>query len=144
MGAVTLVSLAVIFLPVILDGEGYRHLSAGIPEKPPGLSIIQQFPDLEVRESEVVVTRERVDASSLSSEKNWFVHVADHPNMDAAVSLVRSLVDGGYKASYRMISREGQKVFTVEIKAGASRIDGETIAMKLQKEYGLSTRLVQR
>lgn len=147
LGAVTVVSVVAIFLPFILDGAGYEYLTTRhsyISATSPDSSVTRKPPDLEKYGSKVVITQERVDAGSLSAEKNWFVHVADRRSIDAANSLIRFLVDGGYKASYRMISRGGTEVFRVEIKTGASRTDGETIAMKIRKEHGFNTRLVQR
>ena len=147
LGTVTIVSLAVIFLPILLDGEGYRYLSsrdAATQGVSPRLSIIQKFPELLEHEKEVVVTREQVNAKDFPSGKNWFVHVADRKSIDGASSLVQSLVDNGYKASYRMIAEGGKQTFKIEVDAGQSEADGKAAAMKIRKEYGFDAVLIRR
>ena len=67
LGAVVIVSLAAIFLPLVFDGEGYQQLSRVDLEAPlsPRISFDQSFPEL--RDSEVVSTREQISVRDLPS-----------------------------------------------------------------------------
>ena len=146
LGAIVLVSMAVIFLPILFDGDGYRQLSNfefNIPEQP-RISFDQNFRELGISDSEIVVTREQVDINNFSSKKFWFVHIDDKSNMDSATNLVRRLTDLDYNASYRMISKEGKTWFKVEVRVGDKEVDAQNIARQIKKEYGFSTSIVQR
>ncbi len=146
LGATVIVSLGVIFLPIIFDGDGYRQLSdveLEIPEQP-RISFEQNFPELSRHDSRVVVTREQVNVGDLSSAKRWFVHVTDYDTMDSAAGLVKRLSDGGYKASYRVVSKGGGKTFKVEVNAGGNKAGAQGIAERIKENYGFKTSLARR
>ena len=146
LGAAVLMVFAAIFLPVIFDGAGYRQLSKielGIPEET-RISFEQDFPELYEKNSQVVIARKQVDVGDLSADKRWFVHVADYGNMEAAANLVKRLTTGGYKASYKMVSKEGDTTFRVEVRAGDNKSDAQGVSMRLGRDYGFKTSLVQR
>ena len=140
-------SLAVIFLPAILDGDGYRHLSfrgAADQAAPPRLSITQRVPEPVEQEPHTAVSRETIDVEDLSSGKSWFVHVADQKSIDHAGILIQTLAGDGYKATYRMVVGDGGQVFKVEVNAGQSEADARAVATNIRKKYGFQTTLMRR
>ncbi len=144
LGATVIVSLAVIFLPVVFDGDGYRQLSKveiDVPERP-RLSFEQNFPELPERS--MVVTRGRIDASDPPAAGDWFVRVADFDAADAAESLVKRLSDRGYRATYKSVVKGGDETFKVEVNVGADKAEAEDVAARIKQEYGFKTSLARR
>lgn len=146
LGATVIVSLAVIFLPAVFDGEGYRQLSRveiDVPERP-HISFEQNFPELPERTPAMVFTREQVDAADPPAVGDWFVRVADFDDQDAAASLVKRLSDGGYKAAYRLVAKEGGQTFKVEVNTGGGKAGAKEIAARIRKEYDFKASPVRR
>lgn len=146
LGATVLVSLAVIFLPIIFDGGGYRQLSkveVDVPEQP-HISFEQNFPELPERTPKMVITREQVEIGDSPADEVWFVHVADRDSRAGAAELVKRLNGRGYRASYRPASAEDGGAFKVEVNAGADKAAAGKIAARIEREYGLKTSLIRR
>ena len=146
LGAAVIISLGVIFLPVIFDGDGYRQLTGvdlDIPEQP-HISFDQSFPQLSGQSARIETRREQVNVQDLPASKLWFVYVDDRDSIDGASSLARRLTDDGYQASYRMVSVAGDRKFRVEVKAGEDRVQAGNIALRIKQDYQVSTSLTQR
>ena len=146
LGATVIVSLAVIFLPAIFDGDGYRQLSRveiDVPERP-RMSFEQNFPELIEHSPAMVVTRERMDAADPPAAGDWFVRVAELDNAEAAADLVKRLSARGYKAAYKSVAKDGDEAFKVEVDAGGDKTGAEEIAARIKREYGFKTSLARR
>lgn len=74
LGAVVIVSLAAVFLPIVFDGEGYQQLSRVDLDAPltPRISFDQSFPEL--RDPKVVSTREQISVQDLASTARGGAH----------------------------------------------------------------------
>lgn len=146
LGATVIVSLAVIFLPVVFDGDGYRQLSKvdiDVPERP-HISFEQNFPELPDRSPAVVVTREQINAADPPAPGDWFVRVADFDRLDDATDLVRRLSARGYKAAYKSVARGEDKTYKVEVDAGGDRAEAEDLAARIKRDYKFATSLARR
>ena len=155
VGAVTLVSLGVIFLPMIFDGSGYDRLPDAdfdIPAQPE-MIFDQSFENLPAR-GEVSVKKllEDIDVRELpenpeqgAAAADWVVQAGVFSHENNARLRVRRLTDAGYNAQYQEqeLAPGGEPRFLVEVGPGTEKQMQRT-ADKLRNEIGIKDVLIRR
>jgi len=165
VGAGVLVSLAVIFLPMLLEdrqGHEVRIETSNIPVKP---EVDQEFhsrvlplPDDEpliaplsaddlrataerpVEESVPVAEEEPEQRVGLSA---WVLQVASLSNRSNAEALVENLRSGGYTAFLEQIHVKGTQLFRVRVGPEADRKRAEHALEDVQKQFNLKGQVVR-
>ena len=153
-GAITIVSLAVIFLPLIFDGSGYKQLpniDLNIPAQPE-IIIDQKFEMLPSSgESGLKHLREEIDLQTMIKTPSreqvptdlWKVQVGVFANEENAKDQVRALQKKGYSVYYRSMLNAGEKKFFVEI-GPDNKQKIQQITKELKGVLGMQDILVKR
>lgn len=140
VGAVVLVALGVILVPVLLDGSGYksRHdRNIQIPVKPllPTLKEVQVKPvaivaPVEIRKQQVEQKKAAAPAKPIQS---WALQVGTFSQKSNALAFRDSLRKEGY-TTYLANKNSGQKSYRVRIGPELEKAQLEKIKTKLMSE----------
>ena len=164
VGAAVLLSLAVIFIPMILDGSGQNSVTKIDMEIPPEPKIV--FSD-EIQQSDLTPkvisnNNEQTKQSSQIDPKNnvmpevtvssktgaelmsWVVQVGAFGEREKATSMQKKLVDAGYDALVEVGSNKGKEYFRVKVGPLISQDVATQTRDKLRKELKLETAFVTR
>ncbi len=147
IGAILLVALGVIFIPVLLDGSGFKSRNSRSIEMPPE----PEFPPLsEIELKPVIPTHlkqksEPAPASSkpasrttLKQPTNAFaLQVSTVTIKDNAYQLRDKLRKDGYTAYVETRTKNGKTSYRVRIGPELDKSKLKTLKTKLQKKYGL-------
>jgi DedD protein len=151
IGAILLVALGVIFIPVLLDGSGFKSRNSRTIEMPPE----PEFPPLSEIELQPVVPKhkkqqaESTAAVSTSSAKpaagtslrqptNAFaLQVSTVTIKENAYALRDKLRKDGYAAYVETRTKNGKTRYRVRIGPELDKDKLRTMKSTLQKEYGL-------
>ena len=122
VGTIVLLALALIFLPILFDGDGdYRpRLSSRIPGPP-------AVPPLE----EPVPTRPDISADASGLPTAWVVRLGIFNDEDNAAALLRRLREAGYRAYTRPL-RDDTGVF---VGPWPARDRAEEYLARLQRQF---------
>ena len=165
VGAAVLLSLAVIFIPMVLDGSGQTSVTKIDMEIPPEPKIVFsdeiQQSDLEPKPTQTpqedrVVTATQVDpvnnivpevtvSNKTGSElMSWVVQVGAFGEREKATSMQKKLVDAGYDAIVEVGSNQGKEYFRVKVGPLISQDVATQTRDKLRKDLKLETAFVTR
>ncbi|OPX56623.1 DedD protein [Oceanospirillum multiglobuliferum] len=141
IGAVILLSLAVIFLPIILDG-GQRpalpQTTSAIPAQPPKPEIKVKIPEPIPTPAPIVKTPEREQWQAGLTENNtlaaWTLQAATFKDEANALSLRDRLRKVGLKSYVR----NRQTFYVVYVGPVADPQKAEQLKARLKKELGIS------
>ena len=163
VGVAVLLSLAVIFLPLILDGSGKQQVSRvdlDIPEEPrlvfsdelledakqPAPELAKSAPtnttDIDVVKQivpEVVAPKDTPTALL-----GWVVQVGAFSEKEKAVAMQDSLVNKGFDSFVELYSSGDQPMYRVKVGPMISQDKAVASQAKLQKELKLDTTFVTR
>ena len=151
VGAIVLGCLAIIFIPIILDGEGVQisQMQSNIPPAPalPKRPVIepprpQILSDELVKEAEVSVTEAEVVPQQPQLDKQglpdaWSVRLASFGEQENAKALVARLLKQGYKAYSRTLGSSQGKLEAVYIGPVLTKSETEALLSELEAEFGL-------
>ncbi len=153
-GAITIVSLAIIFLPLIFDGSGYKQLpdmNLDIPAQPE-ITIDQRFDMLPAPgKAGLQRLREKIDLNTVTknsplesvTERQWKVQVGVFANEENAKYQVLMLEEKGYAAGYRSLIQAGVQKFFVEI-GPDNKQKMQQAAEELKSNLGLDDVLLKK
>ncbi len=166
VGAAVLLSLAVIFIPMILDGSGQNSVTKIDMEIPPEPKIV--FSD-EIQQSDLapkvnhdknadsevakvtqidpvnnVVPEVTVSNKTGSELMSWVVQVGAFGEREKATSMQKQLVEAGYDAIVEVGSNQGKEYFRVKVGPLISQDVATQTRDKLRKELKLETAFVTR
>ena len=164
VGAAVLLSLAVIFVPLILDGSGQDKVTTLDLEIPPEPQLI--FADEPDQPIEIAKeTRQEVTKADLTPkvdlEKNivpeittpsdtpasllsWVVQVGAFNEEEKAKALQQKLADAKYDAFVESHEIESKTVYRVKVGPVISQDKADKILEKLQKAYKFDTAFITR
>lgn len=165
IGAVVLIALAVVFLPMILDGSGSDKASLqvemDIPERPkvepklelpdPGLAkpitffdpepeAEQEAPPVDLAEPELSEPAPRSEDTVVAVKPEltaWVVQVGSFAAQDSAKDMRDRLRQHGYAAFIRQAESKGKIVYRVKVGPEATRTLAEVLQGKLKKQEKL-------
>ena len=165
VGAGVLVSLAVIFLPMLLEerqGREVRIETSNIPVKP---KVDQEFHSrvLPLPDDEPLIpplsaddlratTRRSAEEPVLGAEPKpkprvglsaWVLQVASLSSRDNAEALVAKLREGGYTAFVEQVHVRGRNLFRVRVGPEADRKRAEHALEEVQKQFNLKGQVVR-
>ena len=170
VGAVVLVALAVIFLPMVFDFSGERRVdrTSRIPERPqiePGEFVEPQRPDniqypkppdqvyqLEESRTEVEQTQEvaqpdvepQPEAPGLADHgmlAGWVIQVGAFQDADRANKLEQSLLADGYKAYQR--ENRNRALYFVYVGPDSDKKSLLGVQKKIDKKYRLKSKVLR-
>ena len=166
VGAAVLLSLAVIFIPMVLDGSGQDSVTKIDMEMPPEPKIIfseEVLPkDLSPKPSQDTVTsthpQQSIDADPINnvvpevvvSDKtgselmSWVVQVGAFGEREKATSMQKQLEKAGYDALVEVGSNKGKEYYRVKVGPLISQDVATQTRDKLRKELKLETAFVTR
>ncbi len=150
IGAILLVALGVLFIPVLLDGSGFKSRNSRSVQMPPE----PEFPPLsEIKLEPVVPTHARQKAQStaaapsssqaearaaLKPPTNAFaLQVSTVTVKDNAYALRDKLRKDGYTAYVETRTRNGKTSYRVRIGPELDKSKLKAMKSAVQKEYGL-------
>jgi len=165
-GAVVIIALGVIFIPLLLDGAGmkeYRRLKLHEPEKPrydfpvvvpekplPKAAPASESPaqsesekaEATVRDTKSAVKRKgtapRVETPQPAALKPAFVvQLASFSQRANAATLVSKLQKAGFEAFIETSRISGRKMYRVKVGPMLRREDAVRVRDRLQKKFGL-------
>ena len=162
IGAVILISLVVIFLPMLLDGTGEeRQRLVTERPSPPHIDleavtveeITAKMEQME-RESEAALPREVVDgtdygeAQDFTLDKNnlpvaWSLQLASFSNKENAVKLRAKLREENFRAYVLVNRRNGEALFQVFVGPMASKASLAEIGSRIKASMNLEGWLVR-
>ncbi len=148
IGAVLLVALGVIFIPVLLDGSGYKSRQERTIEMPPPPEFppVTEFkPKTELtvpKPASVPVTAAKTEASKPAPAaeqpvKAFALQVSTVTIKDNAYALRDKLRKKGYSAYVETRTRDGKTSYPVRIGPELDMARLETMKKNLKKELGL-------
>ncbi len=161
VGAVVLVSLAVIFLPMLVEeqsGEQVRLERTNIPSKPvdgPFKSGIVPLPEDEPLipplEAETLVETRPMGTQNSHPPPDkprvglsaWVVQVASLSNHDNAQGLVKKLRSKDYPAFLEQVSVKGRNLFRVRVGPEIDRKRAERMAEQIRKLVDLKGQVIR-
>lgn len=134
IGLITLISLAIIFLPMIFDGSGRDSLPDIHFDAPPKLIFDQHFEGLPAGgEAGVQQLREEIDLQKLSAD--WVVQTGVFTDELSAENQVAELLRHGHSARY--VSDAGQ--FVVIVGVQQSQKDAQELARVIEEKLQMTT-----
>lgn len=161
-GAIFLIALAIIFLPMLFDGAGVAKPE--IPDMKPVENIepvaaIEDVAPATDTEARVDALREEVDAEGYNKATDtifgapvlsepdestavWAVQLASFADEDNARQLRQRLNDDGYNALLSHVKTDDKKLVRVAIGPLLTREDAEALLQKLSAAYDLEARLM--
>ena len=151
IGAILLVALGVIFIPVLLDGSGFKSRNSRSIEMPPEpkyppLSEIKLDPvvPMHVKQRSDTAAADKTESgtvvaeSRLTEPKNAFaLQVSTVTVRDNAYALRDKLRKGGYAAYVEERTKNGKKSYRVRIGPELDMSRMEKMKAVVKKEYGL-------
>jgi DedD protein len=166
VGATVLLSLAVIFIPMILDGSGQESVTKIDMEMPPEPTLVfSDELDNQVKtpapehtssgqESEVihpdtdpannVVPEVIVSADTKSELLAWAVQVGAFAEKEKALMMQKQLIDEGFDALVEIGSNKGKDYFRVKVGPVISQDEATKIRDSLRKKMKLEAAFVTR
>ncbi len=173
IGAAVLVSLAVIFIPMLLEEEtavDSSIRSSNIPDRKtvefrkPGLSeddllkkqqelefgtTIKPAADTEVKE--VVVNQSNQDYSTAPSKPvttrvgltSWMIQAGSFSSQDNAEKVVEQLREAGYDTHLEAAEVKSKKVYRVRVGPEVDRNKADEIAIAITKKFFLSAKVIR-
>ncbi len=166
VGATVLLSLAVIFIPMILDGSGQESVTKIDMEIPPEPILVfsdeldsqVQMPAPEHTDSgkdaEVgypdndpannIVPEVIVSADTKSELLSWVVQVGAFSEKQKALTMQKQLVDAGFDAIVEIGSTKGKDYFRVKVGPVISQDEATKIRDSLRKKMKLEAAFVTR
>ena len=166
VGASVLLSLAVIFIPMILDGSGQEAVTKIEMEMPPEPTLVfsdemerqVQTPAPEHTNSEEnfvemhpatdpaknIVPEVTVNDKTGSELLSWVVQVGAFGEQEKAASMQNQLVEAGFDALVEVGSNKGKEYFRVKVGPVISQDAATQIRDKLRKDLKLETAFVTR
>lgn len=146
VGAITIVSLLVIFLPVIFDGSGYKqllHLNLDTPAQP-HLIIEQEFKELpELGNRSVKEIYETINPNQNIEVAQWKIQVGVFEQEVNAKAYLATLMAKQYSAEYRKAQMKDGVYFVVDVVA-ADKKQLQAMKARLEKDMGLKQLVVER
>lgn len=143
IGAVLLVALGVIFIPVLLDGSGFKSRHSRSIEMPPE----PEYPPLHeiklkpVKPAEVTkkpVEKKPVKKAELSkSLKAFALQVSTVKVKNNAYNLRDKLRKAGYAAYVETYNKDGEDIYRVRIGPELDKARLEKMKQRIMKEQGL-------
>lgn len=161
VGAVVLVSLAVIFLPMLVEdpsGEQVSIEQTNIPEKPARQSFKSDIVPLPEDEplipplEQEALTEPRIEDTPDSAPtpakprvglSAWVVQVASLSSHDNAQNLVNKLQSKGYSAFLEQVSVKGRDLFRVRVGPEIDRKRAERMAEEVRKLVELKGQVIR-
>jgi DedD protein len=148
IGAVLLVALGVIFIPVLLDGSGYKSRQERSIEMPaaPEFPPVKEFkpktevPDLKTASAPIAPAKTESPTSSAAPEqpvKAFALQVSTVTIKDNAYALRDKLRKKGYSAYVETRTRNGKTSYRVRIGPELDMNRLEKMKKALSKEQGL-------
>jgi len=166
VGATVLLSLAVIFIPMILDGSGQESVTKIDMEMPPEPTLVfsdeldsqVQTPapehtysgkDAEVSHPDAdpannVVPEVVVSADTKPELLSWVVQVGAFGEKHKALDMQKQLVDAGFDALVEISSNKGKDYFRVKVGPVISQDEATKIRDSLRKKMKLEAAFVTR
>ncbi|MFK7794375.1 MAG: SPOR domain-containing protein [Gammaproteobacteria bacterium] len=166
VGATVLLSLAVIFIPMILDGSGQESVTKIDMKMPPEPTLVfsdeldsqVQTPAPEhtssgqqekaiLPESDPVnnvVPEVVVSADTKSELLGWVVQVGAFGDRQKAVAMQKQLIDAGFDALVEVGSNKGKDYFRVKVGPVISQDEATKIRDSLRKKMKLEAAFVTR
>ena len=147
VGAVVLLALAVIFLPLLLDGR--PPLPPPVRVNIPPLPVMPQVPESQTTGSQrLEAARERLSQrqqqfyegrNTASDEQlGWVVRVASFRQQDNAEALLQQLQAAQFKAYQLHYTRDGQPWWPVFVGPVPERKAADQLARQLKQQFNLS------
>ena len=164
VGAAVLLSLAVIFVPMVLDGSGQKSVTKvdlDIPPEPtlifsdeleqqvqtPAPEYTQSSPDKNQVKSDLaknVVPENVVDKSVKPELLSWVVQVGAFGEESKAVALQETLVKSGYDVVIDHSSNNDKTIYRVKVGPVISQDKATKLQNRLRKELKLESAFVTR
>ncbi len=166
VGATVLLSLAVIFIPMILDGSGQESVTKIDMKMPPEPTLVfSDELDSQVKtpapehtssgkETKIsppdadpvnnVVPEVVVSADTKSELLGWVVQVGAFGERQKAVAMQKQLVDAGFDALVEVGSNKGKDYFRVKVGPVISQDEATKIRDNLRKKMKLEAAFVTR
>ncbi|MDW3095153.1 MAG: SPOR domain-containing protein [Gammaproteobacteria bacterium] len=166
VGATVLLSLAVIFIPMILDGSGQESVTKIDMEMPPEPTLVfsdeldsqVQTPAPEHTYSgqdttashqdtdaaNNIVPEVVVSADTKSELLSWVVQVGAFGEKTKALAMQKQLVDAGYDALVEVGSNNGKDYYRVKVGPVISQDEATKIRDSLRKKMKLEAAFVTR
>ena len=138
IGAITIISLAVIFLPLIFDGSGDSDLPGvklDVPARPQ-LIFDQHFTGLPAGEGGVKQLREEIDLRNLNG--GWVVQTGIFDDEDSAKAQVIELLRHGYKARRTIVNDAGAPKFVVEVGPERDKLLMADLAQRIEEDLKIA------
>lgn len=173
IGAAVLVSLAVIFIPMLIEEETVIDsgiYKSNIPEKTISEFSKPAFAEKEIEKSEAdtdfgttimpsvntevktIVTTKAVDAESQSNVtavttrtglSSWMIQVGAFSSQDNADKVVEQLRKAGYDTHLETAQVNTKKVFRVRVGPEVDRGKADTMAKAISKKFFLSAKVIR-
>jgi|TARA_B110000238_G_C16133347_1_gene442483 DedD protein len=166
VGATVLLSLAVIFIPMILDGSGQESVTKIDMEMPPEPTLIfsdeldnqvqTPAPEHSSSREEVKVSHPDTDpannvvpevvvSADIKSELlGWVIQVGAFGEKQKAITMQKQLVDAGYDALVEIGSNKGKDYFRVKVGPVISQDEATKIRDSLRNKMKLEAAFVTR
>lgn len=165
VGATVLLSLAVIFIPMILDGSGKESVTTIDMEIPPEPTLIfsdeieervqtpapghiadkappEQTDSVDIKEN--IVPEVIVDKDTKPELLSWVVQVGAFGEKEKAVAMQQRLLDAGFDALVEVGKSKGKDYFRVKVGPVLSQDEAVKIKDNLAKKLKLDTAFVTR
>ena len=162
VGAVTIVSLLIIFLPIIFDGSGYKHqqllhMNLDTPAQPhliieqelnklPELgnqSIKHIYEEINLNASLGKKRVKQQSANQSSSTGQWKIQVGVFAQETNAKAYVATLMEKKYPARYGKAKTRNGMHFVVDVVSSDEK-EIRTFVPRLKKDMGLDKLVVER
>lgn len=162
VGAAVLLSLAVIFVPLVLDGSGQNKVTTIDLEIPPEPQLIFAD-DLDQTSEPIEISRDQGNASTAETDlaKNlvpeltttgetsanllsWVVQVGAFGEQDKAAVLQSKLQDSGYDAFVETHEVDSKFIYRVKVGPVISQDKAVKFQEKLQKQFKFDAAFVTR
>ena len=166
VGATVLLSLAVIFIPMILDGSGQESVTKIDIEMPPGPTLVfsdeldnqvqKPAPEHSSSGQDVKVTHPDTDpannivpevvvsADTKTELLGWVIQVGAFGEKQKAVAMQKQLVNAGYDAMVEIGSNKDKDYFRVKVGPVISQDEATKIRDSLRKKMKLESAFVTR
>lgn len=165
VGAAVLLSLAVIFVPMILDGSGKESITTIDMEMPPKPALVfsgeideqlqMPAPQYSSENNVQVETKDTQPAENIMPEvvvsdqikpelQSWVVQVGAFSEKQKAVAMQKNLLNSGFDALVELGKNKGKEYYRVKVGPVISQDDATKIKNNLQKEFKLETAFVTR
>ncbi len=165
VGATVLLSLAVIFVPMILDGSGKESITTIDMEMPPEPKLVfsdeikdrvqtpapehtydktKPIARKEIQPQENIMPEVVVSNNTKTDLLSWVVQVGAFGEKEKAVAMQKKLLDAGYDALVEVGENKGKDYFRVKVGPFISQDEATKIKENLHKKQKLKTAFVTR